>query len=79
MLKNILVDIEKGSCQHCTGKYRCTNGCIAQRLIAHDTDIFEKDPHCVRHSGKLGGTLPENNKLSNITYSKEGVIDAGYY
>ena len=77
LLKSLLADAENRSCQHCTGEYSCTNGCIAQRLVAHGTDILEKDPHCIKHSEKLTGLLSENNKPSIIMDYKKGVIDVG--
>jgi radical SAM protein with 4Fe4S-binding SPASM domain len=77
LLKSLLADVENRSCQHCTGEYSCTNGCIAQRLVAHGTNILEKDPHCIKHSEKLTGLLSENNKPSIIMDYNEGVIYAG--
>jgi len=79
LLKSLLADTENGSCQHCTGEYSCTNGCIAQRLIAHGTDILEKDPHCIQHFEKLTGLLSENNKPFVTMDYKKGVCHDGNY
>ncbi|MBW6471380.1 MAG: radical SAM protein [Methanosarcinaceae archaeon] len=79
LLKSLLDDADNGSCQHCKGEYSCTNGCIAQRLISHGTNILKKDPHCIQHSEKLTRLLSENNKLSIIKDYKKGVSYAGDY
>ncbi|HJH29910.1 MAG TPA: radical SAM protein [Methanosarcinaceae archaeon] len=79
LLKSLLADAENRSCQHCTGEYSCTNGCIAQRLITNDNSILEKDPHCIQHSEKLTGLLSENNKPSTMMDYKKGVSYAGDY
>lgn len=79
LLKNLLADAENRSCQHCTGEYSCTNGCIAQRLITHDTSILEKDPHCIQHSEKMTGLLSKNNKPSTMMDHKKGVCYARDY
>lgn len=78
LLKSLLADAENISCQHCTGN-SCTNGCIAQRLITYDTNILEKDPHCIQYSEKLTRLLSKNNKSSNMMDHKEGVCYAGDY
>jgi len=79
LLRNLLVDSEIISCHYCNGEYICTNGCVAQKLIAHNTEIFDKDPHCIQHSEKLGETMPNNNKSLITIDSNEGMLDVRSY
>ncbi len=75
LLKAILIENENNSCQSCISKYNCTNGCIAQRIIAYGDRDLRNDPHCVIKSDLVNDFLAKNKVIGHRIYAKEGIID----
>ncbi len=79
LLKTIMIESENNSCQSCIGEYNCTNGCIAQRIIAYGNRDLRHDPHCINKFDMGSKFFSKNKVIGNRIYSERENIDVRCY
>lgn len=75
LLKTILIESESNSCQSCISEYNCTNGCIAQRIIAYGDSDLRNDPHCINKFDIGSKFFSKNKVIGNRIYSETEIVD----
>jgi radical SAM protein with 4Fe4S-binding SPASM domain len=79
LLKTILIESKNNSCHSCISEYNCTNGCIAQRIIAYGNRDLRNDPHCINKFDMGSKFFSKNKVIDNKIYSERENIDVRCY